>query len=161
MIRRPPRSTQSRSSAASDVYKRQPGGQRITHPAVMLLLFLPRSILNILMHSCRYSAAITSLMCRVASVRPCRIRITPKSWNRKWPQVKLRRELTISEQCSENISHKHALSYKKQRPALRVGIRPRRHTFCSVSATHLCCRMLPSSAAANAEWGTTGATSCY
>src|SRR5450756_1746161 len=26
MIRRPPRSTQSRSSAASDVYKRQPGG---------------------------------------------------------------------------------------------------------------------------------------
>ena len=68
-------------------------------------------------------------MCRVASVRPCRIRITPKSWNRKLPQVKLRSELTISEQCSENISHKHALSYKKQRPALRVGIRPRRHTF--------------------------------
>ena len=81
------------------------------------------------MHPCCYSVAITSLMCHVASVRPCRIRITPKSWNRKWPQVKLRSELTISEQCSENISHKHALSYKKQRPALRVGIRPRRHTF--------------------------------
>ena len=83
-----------------------------------------------LMHSCCYSAAITSLMCRVAFVRPCRIRITPKSWNRKWPQVKLRSELTISEQCSENISHKHALSYKKQRPTLRVGIRPRRRKNC-------------------------------
>ena len=67
-----------------------------------------------LMHSCCYSAAITSLMCRVASVRPCRIRITPKSWIRKWPQVKLRSELTISEQCSENISHKHALTYKNK-----------------------------------------------
>src|SRR5680860_565196 len=35
MIRRPPRSTQSRSSAASDVYKRQPGhlsGARHDHP---------------------------------------------------------------------------------------------------------------------------------
>ena len=99
------------------------------YPAAILLLFLPRSILNILMHSCCYSAAIASLMCRVASVRPCRIRITPKSWNRKWPQVKLRSELTISERCSENISHKHALSYKKQRPTLRVGIRPRRTTM--------------------------------
>src|SRR5450756_1982632 len=29
MIRRPPRSTQSRSSAASDVYKRQVGGQQV------------------------------------------------------------------------------------------------------------------------------------
>src|SRR5450756_2958820 len=30
MIRRPPRSTQSRSSAASDEYKRQPEGSRAT-----------------------------------------------------------------------------------------------------------------------------------
>ena len=104
-------------------------GYHRCYPAAILLLFLPRSILNILMHPCCYSAAIASLMCRVASVRPCRIRITPNSWNRKWPQVKLRSELTISEQCSENISHKHALSYKKQRPALRVGIRPRRTTM--------------------------------
>ena len=50
----------------------------------------------------------------MASIRPRRIRITPKSGNRKWPQVKLRSELTISEQCSENISHKHALSYKNK-----------------------------------------------
>ena len=92
------------------------------HPAAIMLLFLPRSILDILIHSCCYSAAIASLMCRVASVRPCRIRITPKSWNCKWPQVKLRSELTISEQCSENISHKHALSYKKQRPAAAPSI---------------------------------------
>ena len=95
-----------------------------------MLLFLPCSILNIVIHSSCYSAVIASLMCYVASVRPCRIRITPKSWNRKWPQVKLRSELTISEQCSENISHKHALSYKKQRPTLRVGIRPRRQKNC-------------------------------
>src|SRR5680860_1877038 len=37
MIRRPPRSTQSRSSAASDVYKRQV--RRVTGPSV-----LPRSM---------------------------------------------------------------------------------------------------------------------
>ena len=80
----------------------------------MLLIFVPHIILDIRMHSCCYYAAITSLMCRVAFVRPCRIRITPKSWNRKWPQVKLRSELTISEQCSENISHKHALTYKNK-----------------------------------------------
>ena len=80
--------------------------------------------ISVVIHSSCYSAAIASLMCYVASVRPCRIRITPKSWNRKWPQVKLRSELTISEQCSENISHKHAFSYKKQRPALRE------HIFC-------------------------------
>src|SRR5450756_3165126 len=39
MIRRPPRSTQSRSSAASDVYKRQlwlgPAPQRPYHPAYL------------------------------------------------------------------------------------------------------------------------------
>ena len=40
------------------------------------------------------------------------------AWHQR-PQVNLRSELTISEQCSENISHKHALTYKKQRPALR------------------------------------------
>ena len=34
MIRRPPRSTQSRSSAASDVYKRQVLGLRKIHPAL-------------------------------------------------------------------------------------------------------------------------------
>src|SRR5450756_871734 len=34
MIRRPPRSTQSRSSAASDVYKRQAGGMTLEeHPS--------------------------------------------------------------------------------------------------------------------------------
>src|SRR5665809_158385 len=33
MIRRPPRSTQSRSSAASDVYKRQPKSSPTTSPA--------------------------------------------------------------------------------------------------------------------------------
>ena len=33
MIRRPPRSTQSRSSAASDVYKRQAGGRVLDEDA--------------------------------------------------------------------------------------------------------------------------------
>src|SRR5680860_1486574 len=36
MIRRPPRSTQSRSSAASDVYKRQPAHVMVLHHAVAL-----------------------------------------------------------------------------------------------------------------------------
>ena len=64
------------------------------------------------MHSCCDYAAITSLRCRVASARPRRI--PPKSWNCKWPQVKLRSELTISEQCSENISHSMLLPIKNK-----------------------------------------------
>ena len=75
--------------------------------AIMLL-----SSCDILMHSCCDYAAITSLRCRVASARPRRI--PPKSWNCKWPQVKLRSELTISEQCSENISHSMLLPIKNK-----------------------------------------------
>src|SRR5665809_158240 len=41
MIRRPPRSTQSRSSAASDVYKRQVYGLAVAAP---MLLLMPGSV---------------------------------------------------------------------------------------------------------------------
>src|SRR5680860_1432257 len=37
MIRRPPRSTQSRSSAASDVYKRQHQSMRFNRPEIWML----------------------------------------------------------------------------------------------------------------------------
>src|SRR5680860_39395 len=42
MIRRPPRSTQSRSSAASDVYKRQVTGHDLPHSLRQLLWYLRR-----------------------------------------------------------------------------------------------------------------------
>src|SRR5680860_1882344 len=43
MIRRPPRSTQSRSSAASDVYKRQDGVDQLGHIVIVEdLAWLPR-----------------------------------------------------------------------------------------------------------------------
>eukprot|EP00657_Telonema_sp_P-1_P000221 TRINITY_DN10396_c0_g1_i1.p2 TRINITY_DN10396_c0_g1~~TRINITY_DN10396_c0_g1_i1.p2 ORF type:complete len:116 (-),score=33.10 TRINITY_DN10396_c0_g1_i1:163-510(-) len=46
MIRRPPRSTQSRSSAASDVYKRQVS-KCCRHAGVMVLLLLFPIVVNI------------------------------------------------------------------------------------------------------------------
>src|SRR5450756_3051471 len=43
MIRRPPRSTQSRSSAASDVYKRQPGYYTVRPHQMQLFSILSRT----------------------------------------------------------------------------------------------------------------------
>src|SRR5665809_39541 len=59
MIRRPPRSTQSRSSAASDVYKRQPQFRALVYCAVYLgcrwgeLVGLKRARLNLLKREVR------------------------------------------------------------------------------------------------------------
>src|SRR5680860_810834 len=46
MIRRPPRSTQSRSSAASDVYKRQGVGNTGNTPAEVLEVSFPVTVLE-------------------------------------------------------------------------------------------------------------------
>src|SRR5680860_703567 len=49
MIRRPPRSTQSRSSAASDVYKRQPG----------FFSFFPGLGKTRSLHGCRFKMVVS------------------------------------------------------------------------------------------------------
>ena len=59
----------------------------------MISLPIPSAIL---LQFCCYSAAIASLMCRVASVRPCRIRTR----DRKWPQVKLLRNAAKTSRIS-------------------------------------------------------------
>ena len=63
------------------------------------------------------------------------------SWNRKWAQVKLRSELTISEQCSERISHKHA-HIGSPFWSLRYDWNGYRHKQCNQVRTHImfeCC----------------------
>src|SRR5450756_3167126 len=73
MIRRPPRSTQSRSSAASDVYKRQPlkgrehrrGSTEVGATVVgSVLLFVGREVTEVGFHLCDIS-----LVLRICKVR--------------------------------------------------------------------------------------------
>ena len=76
MIRRPPRSTQSRSSAASDVYKRQarhPGLQRVMRFAARILIaeigqmngLFPDGLVPVSYTHLRAHETVLDLVCRL------------------------------------------------------------------------------------------------